>query len=349
MALISVAILVLAGIAMSIAYIDSLEAVYGTAYGLMVATKVALLSFLLLLGGMNYLAVRHFDIPIMRLRRFAEVEIGIGITALFVAASLTSLPPAADMTQDRVTMADIVDRMRPQWPRLDSPARMSLAIPSQEASLAASTDQLSAADVRQGFPPRNAQDIAWSEYNHHWAGILVLAIGILAVMERIRRLPRWLTNGAGHWPLLFLLLAGFLFLRSDPETWPLGDIGFWESLRDPEVLQHRASVALIVGFALFEWGVRTGRIPSSRAALVFPLVTAAGAGLLLTHSHALANVRDQLLIEMTHVPLALLGVLAAWARWLEQRLTLDERRLPSWVWRVCFILIGLLLLDYREA
>jgi len=39
---------------------------------------------------------------------------------------------------------------------------------------------------------------------------------------------------ARHWPLLFLGLAVFLFLRSDPEVWPLGDIGFFTSLRDPE-------------------------------------------------------------------------------------------------------------------
>ena len=55
-------------------------------------------------------------------------------------------------------------------------------------------------------------------------------------------------------------MAAFLFLRSDPEVWPLGEIGFFESLRDVEVLQHRVFVLLIVAFALFEWGVRTGRL-----------------------------------------------------------------------------------------
>ena len=62
---------------------------------------------------------------------------------------------------------------------------------------------------------------------------------------------RW----ARHWPLLFLGLALFLFLRSDPEVWPLGDIGFFESLRDVEVLQHSMFVVLIVVFAVFEWRV----------------------------------------------------------------------------------------------
>src|SRR6202043_2744676 len=100
-------------------------------------------------------------------------------------------------------------------------------------------------------PPRNATDIAWSEFNHHWAGIFVLAIGVLALLERTGRAP-W----AGHWPLLFVGLAIFLFFRSDPEVWPLGDIGLLASLRDPEVVQHRAFVVLVSAFGLFEWCVR---------------------------------------------------------------------------------------------
>jgi putative copper resistance protein D len=358
-ALSSLSVLVGASLIMSITYIDSAGAIYGTAYGIMLATKAALLGFLLYLGGMNYLLVRrlrdHPGASIKRMRRFAEAEIGIGITVLFAAASLTSLPPASDTTQDRATLSEIVARMSPRWPRLESPDRMSLAIPGMRGRLEASQGTTSASDVPPippidtgELPPRNAEDIAWSEYNHHWSGVLVLTVGMLAVLERLPTSPAWLRKGARHWPLLFLLLALFLFLRSDPETWPLGDTGFWESLHDPEVLQHRAFVVLIIGFAIFEWSVRTGRIVAPAAALIFPVATAVGAALLLTHSHALANVKELLLIEMTHVPLALLGVLAAWSRWLELRLPRDNR-IPSLVWPICFVVIGLLLLDYREA
>ena len=117
------------------------------------------------------------------------------------------------------------------------------------------------------------------------------------------------------------MLAVFLFLRSDPEVWPLGDIGFFASFRDVEVLQHRVFVVLIAAFGIFEWRVRTGR---GREALgrdwCFPLLCAGGGVLLLTHSHAIANLKDQLLIELTHTPLALAGIVAGWARWLELRL-----------------------------
>ncbi len=193
------------------------------------------------------------------------------------------------------------------------------------------------------LPPRNADDIAWSEYNHHWAGLFVLAIALLALLNQAG--VRW----ARHWPLVFLGLAVFLFLRSDPEVWPLGTEGIIASLRDVEVVQHRIFVLLIVVFGLFEWRVRAGNLGQTRAAYVFPLLTAAGGALLLTHSHAISNVKDALLIEITHTPLALAGIAAGWARWLELRPDPPGSRIAGWAWPICFLLIGLILLDYREA
>jgi putative copper resistance protein D len=353
MAMGSVAVLVTAGLAMAVVYTGSLAAIYGTTYGVMVTTKVVLLGFLLLLGGMNYLMVEHLagnpTTPMLRLRRFAEAEIGIGITLFFAAASLTSLPPAADVPNERVSLAEIVERMTPQWPRLNSPDHADLAIPALQARLDA--EAMRNLHKAQAFvpgagdlPPRNAEDIGWSEYNHHWSGLIVLAIGLLALAERSGYAP-WARN----WPLLFLFLAGFLFLRSDPETWPLGDIGLIESLRDPEVVQHRLFVLLIVGFGIFEWRVRTGRSASPKAALAFPLISALGGALLLAHSHAVINAKEQLLIELSHVPLALLAVAAGWARWLELRVDPPVGRIAAWVWPVCLVFIGLVLLNYREA
>ncbi len=353
MAMVSVAVLVVAGLVMAVLYTGSIAAIYGTTYGVMITTKVALLGFLLLLGGMNYLMVERYasasTTATLRLRRFAEAEIGIGITLFFAAASLTSLPPAIDLPSERVSFAEIAERMMPQWPRLSSPDHGDLAIPALQTKLDAQATH--DAHKSQAFvpgagelPPRNAKDIAWSEYNHHWSGLVVLAIGLLALAERSGH-AKWARN----WPLLFIALAAFLFLRSDPETWPLGDIGLIESLRDPEVVQHRVFVLLIIGFGIFEWRVRTGRTTSPRAALAFPLITALGGALLLAHSHAVINAKEQLLIELSHVPLALLGVAAGWARWLELRLDPPASRVTAWIWPVCLVLVGLVLLNYREA
>jgi putative copper resistance protein D len=354
MAMASVTVLLAGGLVMAVVYIGSLDALYGTAYGVMVGTKACLLAGLLFLGGMNFLVVERLrrdpGTSILRLKRFAEVEVGIGLTVLFAAASLTSQPPGADLTQDRASLAEVVDRFVPQWPpRLSSPDRTQLMayqieIARQEAAKTKQPLPLAYALGSGVLPPRDAADIAWSEYNHHWAGLAVLAIGILALGERSGIAP-W----ARHWPLLFVALAVFLLFRSDPEVWPLGDIGFFASFRDPEVAQHRVFVVLIAGFGVFEWCVRTGRIRAPRAALVFPLICAIAGALLLTHQHALSNVKDQMLIEVTHAPLALFGVTAGWARWLELRLDPPGNRIAGWIWPIAFVLVGAVLLIYHET
>ncbi len=143
----------------------------------------------------------------------------------------------------------------------------------------------------------------------------------------------------------------FLFFRADPEAWPLGPRGFWESWLNPEDLQHRFFVLLIVAFAVFEWRVETGRIAARWPALVFPGVCALAGAALLTHSHSFGNVKEELLAELSHTPIAIAGVLAGWSRWLEIRLPGGDRTKPwlSWIWPVCFILVGAVLLNYREA
>jgi putative copper resistance protein D len=71
--------------------------------------------------------------------------------------------------------------------------------------------------------------------------------------------------------------------------------------------------------------------------------------MLLMHSHNISDVREQFLIELTHIPLAILAVASAWARWLELRLAPPDNRIPGIVWPIAYVLIGLLLLNYREA
>jgi putative copper resistance protein D len=353
MSMVGVGCILVSATVFSLVYIGSWGAAYGTAYGVMAGAKAAMFGALLLLGFGNFLVVerlrRNPATSVLRMRRFAEVEIGIGFSIFFAAASLTSVPPAVDLTNDRVTWAEIVERNTPVMPRLVSPDHDALALPALQSKLdaeaaAQKTEAAPAFVPGSGeLPVRNAADIAWSEYNHHWAGIFVVIIGVLGLLNR---------GGIGwakHWPLALLGLAVFLFLRSDPEVWPLGNEGVWASLRDVEVLQHRMFVTLIVAFALFEWGVRTGRLRNPKLALVFPLLTALGGALLLTHSHAIANVKDQLLIELTHTPLALAGIAAGWARWLEIRADGPVRRWAGWVWPLCFLFIGVLLLLYREA
>ena len=351
LALISVAILASAGLILSFSYVGSLSAIYGTSYGAMVATKAILFGLLLFLGALNFQLVRHGDAGsiLASLKRFGEAEIGIGVTVILAAASLTSLPPAADLPHDRVSGREIYARMTPRPPRLSSPAKKDLPEDIYAAQKRAfemgSLSTESFVPGQSGTRPNTPAEKAWSEYNHHWAGIMVLSVGLLALLAQTGE-----ASWARNWPLLFLGLAIFLFFRSDPEVWPLGPNGFWVTLADPEVLLHRIFAALVVALAAFEWRVQTGRIASANVRLVFPMLIAVSGALLVTHSHSLGNVKEEVLAELSHIPLAILAVMAGWSRWLELRLPAENRPRPwlARLWPVCISLIGVLLLNYRE-
>ena len=350
MAVIGVATLIAAGAGLSWFYAGSWRGMYGTSYGLLLSAKIVLTVLILTLGAANFFLLRRVDSEpaplLLRLRRFSETELGLGFTVILAAASLTAQSPSVDETpQDTLTGHQVIERMEWRWPSFHTPALSQLAPPTP----------LSVA-VREatytGGSASDANDRTWSEYNHHWAGLIVLAAGALALVSRLPR-QAW----ARHWPLLFLGLSIFVLLRADPECWPLGPRPFWASFTAPDVLEHRVYAVLIAIFSIFEWGVRTGRLRWKRARFVFPILCAAGGALLLTHTHALGEGTDEVYAELSHTPIALLGAVAGWGRWLELRLddrTADveesrPRRIAAWVWPACLVLIGLLLLNYRES
>jgi copper resistance protein D len=345
-AVISVGALVLSGLALSVEFIGSWRAVLGTAYGVMVTAKAMMLLALLLLGGINFLLVRNSnaDFAMPRLRRLIEAELGIGITVILTAASLTSQPPAVDLVNNTVAPQQIIARIMPTWPRFSYPQPVpsdSLTVLAATSTLASSTPV--ARDV-DGIPlsAKKLADIEESESNHHWMGLIVLAMGVLALLAKTGKAP-W----AEYWPLLLISIAVWIFLRADTESWPYGPDGFWATWLRTDVFQHRLAALVCILFAAFELRIRKN-LQRSPLSLIFPLMCAIGGAVLLTHSHSITNVKEELLVELNHVPMGVFAVLAGWSRWLELRLPRGNRRVPSWIWPICFVLIGAGLLNYRE-
>ena len=342
MALTGAATLVLAGVGMAWFYVGSWSELYTTAYGIMLVAKIYLLLAMITLGAGNWFLVRRLASdpgPLLaRLRRVVEVEICFGFLAVLTAASLTAQAPAVDViAQDRLTSHEIYVRLHPEPPRMSSPPLAALAPPSSLAE---------AVKDSQFVPTVGSDDTdkAWSEYNHHWAGLIVLIAGLLALLSRHRTM-RW----ARFWPLSFAGLAVFILLRADPENWPLGPRPFWQSFASPDVLQHRVGALLIVVFAAFECAVQAGKLKTRWASYVFPAMCALGAALLLTHEHSARDVKEAMLAEMSHTPIALLGITAGCSRWLELRLPRSRiANFGSYIWPLCLTLVGIVLLNYRE-
>jgi copper resistance protein D len=333
MALVSVAVLVLAGVFLAYFYVGTWNGLYGTDYGVLLMAKIYLLLVMVLMGAGNWLLVRRLNTrpqPLLaRLRRFAEAEVGLGFTAILAAASMAAQPPAVDV-HDVVALHAIVARMHPELPRLKSPLRSQLTPPTSIETAVRATEF-------QAMGASDAMDRRWSEYNHHWAGLIVLVAGLLALLRRYPGM-RW----ARFWPLTFAALSVFILLRADPETWPLGPRPFWASFSAPDVLQHRAAAVLILGFAAFECAVQASKLRARWAAMIFPVMCALGAALLLTHNHAPSDSQEDLL--------ALLGATAGWSRWLELRLPPGRSaRIAGYLWPLFLAAAGLVLLNYRET
>jgi putative copper resistance protein D len=325
----SVVTLALTGMTLALAYVGTPEAAIGTSYGAMVLAKVVLFAALLAMGVMNHRALRTggAGAPVL-LRRRLEVEAGLAVVTLCVATSLASAPPAADVT-DRATPAEVRRIFTPQWPRFETPTAAELA---------------AASDLADPRAPRMPENTAWSEFGHHVAGVFVLAMGLLATLERTGKAP-W----ARHWPLLIIGLTGFVAWSMDPEGWQTGTVGFWAQMLDPEVVQHRMLLVLTALFGVAEWRVRSGRRPTSRVRFVFPLVAILGGVLLMSHVHQVNDVKTGFFMELSHLPLGLFSLLAGWSRWLELRLAPVERPWPGRLWGPALVAFGLLLFFYRES
>lgn len=337
----AVTVLALTGMALAAAYIGTPDAAIGTSYGTMVVTKIVLFTAMLIMGALNHCAlhgrmtlagwrthpsVREANsIP---LRRRLEVEAGLALVALILAASIALAPPAADVTE-RATLEEVLRIFTPQWPRFQTPSAAELA---------------AAAGLGDPSAPRTPEMTAWSEFGHHVSGVFVLAMGLLAILEWTGR-AQW----ARHWPLLIIGLTAFIAWSMDPEGWQTGTVGFWKQLLDAEVLQHRIMLVLTALFGLAEWRVRSGRHPNSPLRFVFPLVGIGAGVLLLTHVHEVDSPKTGFFMELTHLPLGLISLLAGWARWLELRLAPSGDTWPGRLWGPALAIFGLLLIFYREA
>jgi putative copper resistance protein D len=332
----SVVLLLAAGIYLASIYIGDWGALIGTGYGAMVVTKSALLATALGLGALNFFAVRRWRRGLdgngigRNVPGYVEAELAIVMTALLTAASLTSQPPAVDVQSERASAGEVLAFLAPKKPVLVPPPRDALLG--------------SAASVADVFAVPGAVERAQNTFNHNMAGLLVLVIAIAAVLDRTGTIKI-----ARHWPLLFLMLATFLFVFAEPTVWPLGSEAFWGTLAVPGVLQHRLATTLVVGLAVAEWRVQVGRLSATHWRFAFPVLCVAGGAMLLTHSHSVLATRSEFLIELSHGVLGLLAVLIGVGRWLELRLAHPASRAAGVLWTVCLVAVGFVLLFYRET
>jgi hypothetical protein len=117
-----------------------------------------------------------------------------------------------------------------------------------------------------------------SEFNHHVAGWVLIAVGILVLTDR-----RTLRN---FWPALFLIVGLFLAVWSDAEIWPRGNLSWiWLLHHDQEAGQHKIYALLLIAMSVVEYLRAWGFLNRFWRAWAFPILALMGAALLLVHDH----------------------------------------------------------------
>ena len=124
---------------------------------------------------------------------------------------------------------------------------------------------------------------AWSIFNHRMSGWFLLLWGLTALVAGLQWPRRTWTRFVP--PMILFGLAEFLFFRNDPEAWPVGPMTFWASLHDPEDLQHRVFLLLVILLAVIELVRAADRLPNILAKYSLPILGAFGATLLFFHKH----------------------------------------------------------------
>src|SRR5262249_22485884 len=206
-AIAAVAVLTLAAVPLTLDYVGSWSGLVGSGYGSLVVVKALLLPGALSLGGLNFLTARRGDAGVVRARvpPLVETETIVLVALLFTAAALSSQPPAVDTPRDQATGAEVAEVFRPKWPTLHTP---------------------SLERKRQGAPDpfavvgneRPVTQYSWSNFSHNVAGLFLLPMSVLALAGRRTGLGR-------HWPLGFVALGIFVFLRAcaSDDVWPFGN------------------------------------------------------------------------------------------------------------------------------
>ena len=195
----------------------------------------------------------------------------------------------------------------------------------------------------------SVQAVAYSEFNHHLAGLFVLLMGCAELSQALHRpsllWARFLL------PAAMLLGCVILLIWSDHEAWPIGSLSLAQTFsgHNPEIIQHK-----IYGLLLFLVGTvealrRIGRISDGLWSAPLPLFAIIGGLMLFGHSHGVHPSAQK--IAMHHAMMGTLAVIAGLSKlllgWFRSRVQI---LFPAWewLWAGLILLIGMRLLMYSE-
>src|SRR5215813_4821777 len=195
----------------------------------------------------------------------------------------------------------------------------------------------------------STQGVAYSEFNHHFIGLLVLIIG-LSELHQALATPFW------AWtrfllPGVLLATGSFLFIWSDHEAWPIGSLSLMQTFfgNDSEIFQHKSYALLSLLVGVIEMFRRLGSIGHAVWVTPLPLFAVIGGLMLFGHSHdihpsAARIALDHTIMGTMSVTAGSYKLLSDWFR------ALTHKGSSRWelLWALLILFIGMQLLLYSE-
>lgn len=192
------------------------------------------------------------------------------------------------------------------------------------------------------------QGVAYSEFNHHLAGVFLLLIGF----GEVRQAFGWKSLAwTGMLLPSALIIAGlFLLIWSDHDAWPVGSLSFWQTFggHDPEVLQHKLYGILALAVGAVEFSRRVGWSGHALWATPLPLFAIVGGLMLFSHSHGDHPAAHK--IALHHAMMGTMAVMAGSSKFISgwRSRQAGERSYWELLWACLVVAIGVQLLIYSE-
>jgi len=196
----------------------------------------------------------------------------------------------------------------------------------------------------------NSDKQAWSEMNHAFAGLCLMALAIIGFLQLSLSRPPWFVSYGTAF--IWLALFVFLFIRSDRGSWPLGPISWWDSFRQWETAQHRIGIGLILLIAVGDFmRIRKGwTVNPAMSRWGTLIIGGIGCWLLFSHLHSTLDpahekaVRRMNLQHQAMATSVLFFTLSkfAWEAWKV------PRKWGQYLWLIFLGILGLLLNLYAE-
>ena len=190
-----------------------------------------------------------------------------------------------------------------------------------------------------------------SEMNHAFAGLMLILLAVLGMLQvGLHEPPAFIRYGTvGLWVLLFT----FLFIRADPDYWPLGKASWFDGFHNWETFQHRIGYSLLIPIAVGDYlRIRKGwKVNPSLGRWGVLLVGAVGSGILFTHLHDTldpAHYADVWRMNAQHIAMAIFGLLFAISKFAWDTWRFPGTRWGKYLWLACLAGMGVVLNLYVE-